>query len=155
MNLHKLFKTDTDLEKNGVLIDYGPNDDLPGAPPTRFRIARAGGSNLNYAKCLERLAKPHKRMIQHGQLSNELAKSIARTAFLETCLLGWENVTDADGKVLEYSLANAEELFKALPELYADLSEQSASSALYREDLLEADLGNSGKSLSTDSSKDQ
>lgn len=160
MSLHKLFKTDTGLEKKGVWIDYGPNEDMPADPDgkhpsTRFLIARAGGSNNAYNQVLEKLAKPHKRMIQHGQLSNDLAKTIARDAFLSACLLGWENVTNAAGEVLEFNKPNADALFDELPDLYSDLSEQAAQASIYREELREADLGNSGRSLSTDSSKDQ
>lgn len=158
MSLQKLFKTDTNLETAGIIVDYGPNEDLPegpqGRPTMQFRVARAGGANQAHSKALTQLTKPHRRAIQLGQLSNELAKSIDRQAWLETCLLGWSNIT-LDGQLLEFSRENAERLFTALPDLYADLREQSNNMSLYREEMLEADLGNSGRSLSTDSPKGQ
>lgn len=160
MNLHQMFKTDPALERDGIIVDYGPNEQLPTgedgeSPSIKFRIARAGGNNLAYAKALERLTKPHRRLIQSGQLSNDLAKTISRAAFLDTCLLGWENVTDEAGNVLPFSRENAERLFNELPDLYTDLSEQAANASLFREELREADLGNSGRSLNTDSIKGQ
>lgn len=154
MSLSKLFKTDSNLERAGIFVDYGPNEELPGKPAMRFKIARAGGANQAHNKAVERLIKPHKRAVQTGNLSNDLAKSIDRTAWLETCLLGWENIS-LDGEVLEFNKENAERLFTALPDLYADLREQSNNMSLFREEVLEADLGNSGRSLSTASSKDQ
>lgn len=160
MSLFKQFKTDNNLEKGGINVDYGPNADLPAAaggeqPHIIFRVARSGGANVNYTKAMERLARPFKKAIQHGSLSNEQAKQMDRTAFLETCLLGWENVTGPDGAPLEFNRANAEMLFSSLPDLYDDLREQANNSSLYREELREADLGNSGRSLNTDSSKGQ
>lgn len=158
MSLAKLFKTNPAMERDGILVDYGPNEELPlvdGAhPQMRFKIARAGGANQAHNKAVERLIKPHKRTVQTGNLSNELAKSIDRAAWMETCLLGWENIS-LEGEVLDFSKENAERLFNALPDLYADLREQSNNMALFREEVLEADLGNSGRSLSTDSSKDR
>lgn len=158
MSLEKLFKTNANLEVSGVVIDYGPNDDLPagpeGKPPIQFRIARAGGANQAHNKALTQLTKPHRRAIQLGQLTNDLAKNIDRQAWLDSCLLGWNNVT-LGGEPLEFNRENAERLFTALPDLYADLREQSNNMALFREDVLEADLGNSGRSLSTGSPKDQ
>jgi hypothetical protein len=154
MSLEKLFKTNKKMEREGILIDYGPNEDLPGDPPPsiRFRVARSGGSNVAYSKVLERITKPWKRALQNGQVSNERAKEMDREAFIEACLLGWENVT-LGGQVLEFSAANAKVLFETLPDMYDDLREQAGSSALFREETREADLGNSGTSLPTDSSK--
>ena len=149
MSLSKLFKTNSNMEREGILVDYGPNDDLPevdGKRPTmQFRVARAGGANQAHNKAVERLIKPHKRAVQTGNLSNELAKTIDRTAWMETCLLGWSNIT-LNGQVLDFSKENADALFAELPDLYADLREQSNNASLFRDEVLEADLGNSGRS---------
>ena len=154
MSLEKLFATNKKMEREGIFIDYGPNEDMPGDPPpsTRFKVARSGGSNVAYGKVLERITKPWKRALQNGQVSNERAKEMDREAFIETCLLGWDNVT-LGGKVLDFSKENATVLFTALPDLYDDLRDQASSSALFREETRDADLGNSGTSLSTDSNK--
>lgn len=156
MSLSK-FKTSKKIEKDGVLVDYGPNEDMPGPPhpQMRFRVARSGGANVAHEKVLEQLTKPFKRLIQTGNLSNAQAKDIQREAFLRTCLLGWEGVSmPGSAEPLKFSKENAEALFKEVPDILADLIEAAGNASLYREELLEADLGNSGGSLSTDSSRD-
>lgn len=160
MGLHKQFKTDQNMERDGIIIDYGPNDDLPKGedgqhPPMRFRIARAGGANQAFNKTLERLTRPHRRAIQSGNMSMELSDKLYRQAFIESILIGWDNITTADGQPLPYSPENADKLFTDLPDLYTDLREQSNNASLFREESLQEDLGNSGKSFATDSSKGQ
>lgn len=154
MSLSK-FKTNSRIEKEGVLVDYGPNEDLPDKPQMRFRVARSGGANVAHEKALEQLTKPLKKMIQTGNLSNTQAKDIQRKAFLQTCLLGWEGVSmPGSSEPLKFTKENAEALFKVVPDVLADLIETAANASAYREEQLEADLGNSGGSLSTDSSRD-
>ncbi len=150
MSLGKLFKTNAKAEREGVFFDYGPNEDLVPkdggeAPTMRFRLARAGGANLGYVKALERITRPFKKAIQTDNLSNDRAKALDRQAFIEACLLGWENIT-LENEVLGFSKENAEKLFTALPELYDDLRSQAGNFALYRDEQREADLGNSGGS---------
>jgi hypothetical protein len=159
MNLYDQFATDAQMEKQGIIIDYGPNADLPKvdgeAPHILFRIARAGGANQTFNKVLERLTRPHRRMIQSGHMDTVLADQLYEQAFIESILLGWDNVTNKAGEPLPYSKLNAAQLFKDLPELYRDLREQANNSSLFREEQREADLGNSGMSSATDSSKGQ
>lgn len=159
MSLHKLFKTDKKRERDGVYIDYGPNEDLPegedGRRPTmRFKIARAGGSNNEYNKAIERLTRPHRRAIQTGNFGNDQAEALFREAFIAHVLLGWEGVTGEDKAIIPYSKKAAEKLFAEMPDLLAALREEASNASLFREELRETDLGNSGGSLSTDSSKD-
>lgn len=150
MSLYKQFKTDANLERDGILIDYGPNSkDLP----TRFRLARAGGQNKAYAKALEKATRPHKKSIQMGSLDNNIADRIFMEVFVDTVVLGWENVEDENGNDLEFTRENVLKLFTDLPDLYQDLREQAQNASLFREELLEEDLGNSGGSSSTASSK--
>lgn len=159
MSIYKLFKTSKKLEKDGVVIDYGPNEDIPPAKPGEphpsmsFRLARAGGANQNFAKALEQATKPYKKMIQTGNLSNDIANKLYRDAFIAHVLLGWENVTNEAKELVAFGKDAAERLFTDLPDLFNDLKEQSQNIALYREEVLEEDLGNSGGSSSTDSSK--
>lgn len=156
-NLRKMFGTSSTLEQSGVVIDYGPNEDLPPGPDgvrpsMQFRVARAGGANLNHKKSVTKQIAPHKRAVQIGALSVELAQKIDREAWLESCLLGWDNVT-LDGEKLDFTRENADRLFAELPELYNALREESNNISLFREDELEADVGNSGPSSNTDSSR--
>lgn len=152
MNLYNLFKTDENLETDGIWIEYGETVD---GQPIRIRIARAGGKNKAFTKALEKATRPHRKAIQTGSLDNATADKLYREVFVDTVVLGWENVTDAAGNPLEFNRENALKLFIDLPDLFQDLREQAANAALFREELLEEDLGNSGRSSSTDSSKGQ
>ena len=150
--LYKLFKTNENLETDGIFIEYGyaAND-----KPIRIRIARAGGRNTAFAKALEKETRPHRKALQTGLLDNKTADALYRKVFAETVVKGWENVTDAQGNTLEFSPANALKLFNDLPELFDDLREQASMVSLFREEVLEDSLGNSGKSCATDLSKAQ
>lgn len=142
MSLYTIFKTDDSLETNGITIDYGPNSK---GKPTKIRIARSGGANKSFSKTLERLTRPHRRAIQNGLLDNATADAIFRQAFVESVLLGWENVEGPTGDDLPYTQENALTLLTDLPDLYTDLREQANNAALFRAATMEADLGNSGR----------
>lgn len=155
--LYAQYKTDKNLELQGIFFEVGEIKE-PGPDgqevkkPIRFKIARAGGANSNFAKAMERESKPFKRAIQTKTLSNEKADEIYRRAFVSGVLLGWENVRDQDNRDLAFTFDNALKLFADLPDLFNDLREAATDAALFREEVLEHDLGNSGPSSSTASS---
>jgi hypothetical protein len=148
MSLFKQFETDRNLEKSGIVVEYGPNKDLPVDPVTgdhpaiQFRIARAGGANEQYTKRLEVLAKKHRRAIQNEMIETATLLKMTQQAFVDTVLLGWENVTDRNGDVMPFNTENALALFKQLPDLFIDLQEQANKAALFRCEVREADAGN-------------
>jgi len=148
MSVYGIFKTNKDLENSGIWIEYG--DD----PPIRFRIARAGGNNKAFAKLLDKLTRPVRKLLANNALSDEAATKIYQEAFIKTVLLGWENVTDEKGEPMACTFDNAMKLFDDLPDLFADLKDQASNMALFREEELDAVVGNSGRSSATDSSKD-
>lgn len=146
MSLYSQFKSDTNLEKTGILIQYGfvtqPNGDPDLNKPISFRIARAGGSNQAYAKRVEAETKPYRRQIQTETIDTKVAEQIMKKVFVETVLLGWENVQDEEGKELAFTKENALKLLTDLPDLYDDLVRQSNKAALFRAEVREADAGN-------------
>lgn len=147
MSLFKQFKTDSKVEREGILLDYGPNKDLPvGAdgkhPVTMIRIARAGGANDAYNKRIEVLSKKHRRKIQNDALEISELREMTMHAVADTVVLGWENVTDAEGNPLPFSRDNALKLFQQLPDLFNDIQEQASKAALFRATIREDDLGN-------------
>lgn len=152
MSLYKKYKTNPDLEVGGVWIEYDVTDD---GKPIRFLVARAGGANLAFQKAMEKASKPYLKQIQSGTLSTELSNQIYLDVFLDTVLLGWENVTDRNDQPLEFSREAAAMLFSDLPEVYNDVRKMASEISIFREDVLEGTLGNSGTSLNTDLSKDQ
>lgn len=149
MGLAKSFKTDSNLEKTGIEIEYDG---------VRVRIARAGGANENFAKALERITKPYRRQIQSDTLSLEKGNDLAAQAFAEAVVLDWEtkvgetwergiDPVDAgqeaeSGKLLPVTKENILAVFNNLPDFFADLREQSQKAALFREDVNEAAAGN-------------
>lgn len=150
MSLYKQFKTDEALETDGVWIEYGTTD---AGQPIRIKIARAGGRNIAFSKALERATRPYRKAIQTGTLDNKTADNLYKDVFAETVVLDWINVEGPDGQPLEFTKENVVKLFNDLPDLFNDLREQAANVALFREEVLENDLGNSGKSSATGSSK--
>jgi len=150
MSLYKLFKTDESLETDGIWIEYGTNEK---GEPIRIKIARAGGHNSAFSKALEKATRPYRKAIQTGMLDNKTADRLYKEVFAETVVLDWINVEGPDGEPREFNKDNALKLFEDLPDLFADLREQASNVALFREEVREADLGNSGKSSATGSSK--
>ena len=139
MSLFAQFKTDERKEVEGVPVQYAPNGD--GTIPTFF-LSRMGKTNKKYTKELNRATKPFSRQLQTDTLPPEQAESIFMGVFVKTVLKGWANVRDEDGNELAFTVENATALFKKLPDLYDDLTEQAKSAALFREADIEADAGN-------------
>jgi hypothetical protein len=150
MSLYKLFKTNENLEADGIWIEYGTNEK---GEPIRVKIARAGGHNVGFSKALEKATRPYRKAIQTGMLDNKTADRLYKEVFAEHVVLDWLNVDGPDGEPLAFSKDNALKLFEDLPDLFADLREQASNVALFRDELREADLGNSGKSSAMGSSK--
>jgi hypothetical protein len=145
-SLYSQFKADENREKTGVVLEYGFLDKEDGTPdptkPISIRIARAGGSNTAYTKRMEHKLKPYRRQIQTETMDTPLAEKLVREVYAETVVLGWENVTDPDGKPIPFTVENCVNLFIALPDLFKDVQEQSQRSALFRAEILERDAGN-------------
>lgn len=139
MSLYKSFKTDTSLEKDGILLEYGKNSK---GNPIAIRIARAGGANSQYTKRMEAKVKPYRRQIQNETIERALLEDIVKEVFAETVVLGWENVEDENGNDMSFSKENCIKLFTDLPDLFTDVQEQAQRSALFRQDVREADAKN-------------
>lgn len=140
--LRKAFETDNTLETKGVVLDYGDGVEII--------VARAGGSNKRFTKCLARLTKPHRVSIRNETMSEDVSAKMLHTAYAETVILGWKGVTqdilskdeaDAD-KQLPFTKENIIAVFKALPDLFADVATMSQNISLYRAEQLEQDAKN-------------
>jgi len=140
-NLRKLFGTSKSLETEGIWIEYGGSSDAP----IRIRVARAGGANKNFSKTFERLSRPYQRAFQTKTIDPELAERLLAEVYATAVVLEWQNVTDDEGKAIPLSKETALKLFLELPDLFADLREQASNMALFREEILEEELGNSGQ----------
>lgn len=119
-SLTRAYATDPKKESEGVLIDVAINDDKSIA---QMKIRRMGQSNKEFTKRFATLSKKFK-MLKGNKA--ELENKALREAFVETCLIGWQNIENINealpGTVKEeymgFSQENALKLFTALPELF-------------------------------------
>ena len=132
MNPYAMFETDSNLEKDGIWIDYGP---------FAFKIARAGGSNEKYKRMLQARMKPYRRQIQNETMSEEKAQTILLETFVDAVLLDWRDVADREGNVMDFNRENALQLFSDLKDLLADLQTQAQKISNFRREEVEEDLG--------------
>lgn len=139
MSLYKQFKTDSNVERTGIVLQYGVNSQ---GKPIEIRVARAGGSNDAYVKRMEARAKPFRRQIQNETIERAVLLGLVREVFAETVVLGWEGVEDANGNALPFSRENAIKLFTDLPDLFDDVQEQAQRAALFRATMREEDAKN-------------
>lgn len=139
MSLYSQFTTSPDLEKSGILLEYGLNSK---DKPIAIRIARAGGANAQFAKRMESKVKPFRRQIQTETIDKKQLERLVLEVFCETVVMGWENVEDEAGNDLAFSYENAIKLFTDLPDLFGDVQEQAQKAALFRTEIREATAKN-------------
>lgn len=126
-NLHSLFKTNTNLEADGVWFSIGNG--------VEFCIRRFGGSNSQKVKlAMTKFYKPHARLIELDQLPIKDTALISAKIFAEACVVDWKGV-EIDGKEEAYSFDKAVKLFTDLPELFAVLQKYSEGFDSFKEDL--------------------
>lgn len=138
-NLFKTFKADENLEKSGVVLQYGTNSKNQ---PIEFRIARAGGSNVRYTKVLEHKAKPYRRMMQQDSLDRKISDRIMREVYAETVILSWSGVEDENDNDIPFNQENVIKVLTDLPDLFTDIQEQANKLALFRAADLSEDAKN-------------
>jgi hypothetical protein len=135
MSTYGTFQTSTEFETSGITLDFG------GAG--KVKIARAGGANQRYKKRMQQLTKPHRRAIQLGTLDDKVFDDIVTEAYIDTIILGWEGITDRDGKDIAFNKQNAMKLFADLPDFFSLIVKSAENAALFRVDQLEGDAKNS------------
>ena len=143
MNLYDTFETDKSAERDGIVLDYGFNSKKQ---PLQIRIARAGGSNVRFSKALELKTRPYKRAIANDSLDPQVAEKLMIEVYADTVVLGWTGVEDREGNALEFNRENVVKVLTDLPDLFADIQQQSQKAALFRAKLREDDAGNSPSS---------
>lgn len=138
-NLYSQFETNANVEKEGIILQYGKTD---AGKSIEIRIARSGGANTRYAKLLEAATKPYRRQLQNETMDNDVAEAITQKVYAQAIVLGWENVEDRDGKPIPFSVDNCIKLFKDLPELWSDIQVQAGRASLFRQEILDNDAKN-------------
>ncbi|MDV6347470.1 hypothetical protein R2083_08075 [Nitrosomonas sp. Is35] len=143
MGMYQQFSTDKNLEKSGIVIDYGQ---------FRVTVARAGSANHKFVRTHEILTKPVRRLIEQEILPVEKEREISRQLYAKAVVLNWEVKDDKekwkqgieapDGSILPYTEENVINTFAALPDLFADIQIQSNKMQLFRTADKEADAKN-------------
>ena len=132
-NPYEVFGTDKEVEKKGVIIDYGD---------FQFFVARAGESNDKFIKAVERRSQPYKRAIQAGTLPEEVARRMLLEVYADAVILDWEGVRDRNGEILPFNRENCIKLLADLPDLFSDLQQQAQNLELFKREEMEEDAKN-------------
>lgn len=134
--LYQAFGTEKVYETEGVTLDFGA---------ARFRVRRAGGSNRKFLTTMSAKLRPHRRAIAAGTMDEDVANDIQLEIYYETVVIGWEGVTDREGKPLEYNLANFKMVMRDLPDLWATLREETDNMKNFQADAAKVDGEELGK----------
>lgn len=137
--LYKQFATDENLEKSGILLDYGTTEE---GKPIRIRIARAGGQNAKFQQTAEIVLKPYRRQLQNETIDPKVLEQLYRVIYARAVVIGWENVTDAEGNELAFTEENVIRVFTDLPDLFKDVREAAEKAALFKNQAREDEAGN-------------
>jgi hypothetical protein len=153
--LYQLFEMDSDLEREGITVNYGS---------VKFQIARAGGRNKAFKDIFTAKAKKHRTQIDNEMMSDEMADRIMAESYAEAVILGWwtrkedENgdpildkkgqeqwddvIENKEGKLVKYSIDECVKLLLDLPDLFTNLQSYAQKAGNYRKELEAEDEGN-------------
>lgn len=136
--LYNKFKTNANNEVEGVYLDLGF---------VRIRVARAGGSNVEYQIKSERFARVNKVSIESGALSGTLLeRRLMASLYAETLVKSWETknntgewatgIESETGELLPVTLENVVNTFVALPDLLLAVLSVANDRELYMQELV-------------------
>lgn len=139
MSLFDTFATNAKAEAEGRWFNFPANTDktVPG-----FLLARMSRTNPKYQAAVERVGRTFKTEMKLDILSEPMAFEPMLEVFCDTVLLGWRNVQQKDGTVIDYTRENAIRLMTTLPALYDVLREHANSLSAYRDEQIEANRPN-------------
>lgn len=135
VSIYDYFKTDANMERTGIWIDYGSAGS--------FLVARAGGKNQKFNQVLQRENRQNKFKIDNDLMGAEEGQQLLIQVFAETVILDWENVRGPDGELMACTRDNIVKLFTDLPDLFDDVRKQAMTVANFREKELEDSAKNS------------
>lgn len=128
------FKTNKEMEKDGIWFTVHQNDD---GSEVQFRIRRSGTANSKYLKEVEKLTRPYRAM---KQIPTELVIELSRKAYKATCINDWRNVDMGTGE-LPFTKDNLDAICEELPDVL-DLLMTVSDDASYFQDTTEDDIKN-------------
>lgn len=126
-NLDQLFKTDANLEKDGVWFSISKD--------VSFCLRRFGGNNATKVQqAMTKYHKPYARLIENNSLSQEETLKIMAQVVSSACLVDWKGV-QIDGQEVPCTQENAVKLFCQLPDLFDALFKYISEVESFKEDL--------------------
>ena len=135
----KSFSTNETKEKEGIWFTFEIEDDSDDLP-AKFKIRRTGTANTKYLKEVEKLTRPYRGM---RTMSPQLALNLSRKAYINTCILDWENIDiGTEAGVLSFSAANLKLFMDTLPDALDALMLISNDQSYFQDDV-EEDIKNS------------
>lgn len=133
-NPYEMFENNKDLEAGkGIVIDYGGFE---------ITVHRAGGANKKLQKVYTNKYKPHIRKAEQGILDDEITNRILIESFAEAVVVGWKNVKDKDGNLMDFSVENCIKLFTDLPDLFEDIVVQTKDVSNFKKEMEEIEAKN-------------
>lgn len=139
MSLYKSSQTDSNKEKNGVLLEYGLNSKKE---PITFTVAREGGRNVQYQKVAEVIFKPVRRQVQHGSIDPEVLENLLAQVYAKAVVKGWTGVEDEHDEPLAFNEANVVKLLTDLPVVFDAIKEVARDFNQFLLDAVEEDAKN-------------
>lgn len=122
-NLSKAFKTDRDLEVNGVWLEVQDG--------VRFLVSRFNEMNPKTKAAFARHYAPYAAAIEAQAMPEEREREILVKVFVESSLRNWEGV-EIDDEAVPFSPEKAVELLMELPDLFATLYKYAKESGSYK-----------------------
>ena len=120
-----------------IALNFGEED----GQPVVIEISQAGDSNTKFRRAMERLMAPYSAL-KASDIPKSVADRILRQAFAEGVVVGWSNVRDRDGNVLEFNQENVVKLFTEIPALFRKVQEHAFDASNFRASLVKSDAGN-------------
>lgn len=137
MGLYQTFQTNREAETSGRWFELVGVVNADKTVP-KFRMRRMGSTNPEYQAAIERVASEMKQAVELDTLTEDIAGPIMRQVFVDTVLVGWENVEGKDGNKIQFSPEAAFTLFEDLPDLYLVLVAEAKKLSNWRAKEVEA-----------------
>lgn len=114
-NLYKQFESDSDLETAGIVIQFDG---------CSFKCKRPGGANKEFGPAWEEATRPYNSLINRNQMPRKLFNQLLAEVYADKVIVGWTNVEDRDGTVLEFTKENVVKILIDLPEVFRQIKEE-------------------------------
>lgn len=135
--LYSVFKTDQELEKKGVVINYGI---------AKFTVKRAGGANREFNNRLSEKSRAREKEIRTRTIDEDESRRILIEVYAESVVLGWEGVTDENGNLMEFNKKNFMKLMNDLPDFWDKFRDDCAALSTFQRESNEEDGNTLGES---------